>query len=164
MLWAVLSAVLLQVSQTPPRDAAPPGERPAGTGVISGRVVAGDTGTPLRRMFVTLMPVDVRGMSAPRHVATDGQGRFRFADLSSGSYRLRAAPNPYRAQFVASAYGARRPGDIGRTIELAEGQHITGANIALTRGGAIPGRVVDDYGDRVSRDRNSTRLNSRQLV
>ena len=81
MLWAVLSAVLLQVSQTPPRDAAPPGERPAGTGVISGHVVSAE-GVPLRGMYVTLVFVD--GPSTPRHLETDAEGRFQFTALPKG--------------------------------------------------------------------------------
>ena len=148
MLWAVLSAVLLQVSQTPPRDAAPPGERPAGTGVISGHVVSPD-GVPLRGMYVTLVFVD--GPSTPRHLETDVEGRFQFTALAKGTYRLRAMPSPYRGQYVSGGFGARRQGELGRTIELAEGQKVTQATIVLPRGGVIPGRVVDEYGDPVSR-------------
>lgn len=44
-----------QVAGRPPRDVVRPPE-PTGTGVIRGRVVAGDTGSPIRRGSVTLIP------------------------------------------------------------------------------------------------------------
>jgi carboxypeptidase family protein len=153
LLTTLLLSVTLQASQIVPQAAprdAPPRER-AGTAAIRGRVVAADTGVPIRRAIVTLMVMQPSQPSPPRNVATDANGRFEFAALPSGSYRLRAMPTPYRAQYLGSAFGGRRPGDMGRTIDLAEGQQIEQADIALFRGGTIPGRVTDEFGDPVTR-------------
>ena len=92
-------------SAQPPRDVVPRSERPAptGTGIIRGRVVAADTGNPMRRAMVNLSPMmpaagDGRGagglqatavlvvgspgsgpspqavMARPRQATTDSQG------------------------------------------------------------------------------------------
>src|SRR5688500_14362851 len=86
MLSVMLSALLL-VAQVAPRDASPPRDR-AGTGVISGRVVAADTSVPLRRVHVTLQPVGDHDSRTPRRVATDSEGRFAFTAVPAGAYRL----------------------------------------------------------------------------
>lgn len=53
---------------------------------------------------------------------------------------------------VASvALGAESSREPGKVIELKDGQEFNEANIALQRGGAITGRVVDDSGDPLSR-------------
>ena len=43
-------------------------------------------------------------------------------------------------------YGQRRPFETASTITLGEGQSAEG-NVALLRGGAIFGRVLDEFGD-----------------
>lgn len=150
MLFALLSSLLLQVPQPPPRDAAAPVREQTGTSVIRGRVVAADSGLPIRRAIVTLMAAEVPRSVPPRNIATDAEGRFEFSGLLAGSYRLRAMPSPFRGQYLPSAYGARRPADAGGTIEVAAGQSAE-AVISLFRGGVIPGRVIDEFGDPVSR-------------
>jgi protocatechuate 3,4-dioxygenase beta subunit len=145
-----LLLIALQVSQMTPRDAPAKTER-AGTGSIRGRVVAADTSLPMRRAIVSLVPTQSGQRIPPRNVTTDAEGRFAFTSLPSGTYRLRANPGPYRSQYLASAYGGRRPNDMGRTIDLAAGQQLASADIAMLRGGAIPGRVTDDFGEPVTR-------------
>ena len=149
MLVTTLLLISLQLTQVTPRDRA---QKPAtGTGAIRGRVVAADTGVPMRRATVMLMPMQPTQPTPPRNVATDAEGRFEFKALPAGSYRLRAMPGPYRSQYLTSMYGGRRTNDPGRTIELVAGQQFEQADIALLRGGAIPGRVTDDFGDPVTR-------------
>src|SRR5688572_12007695 len=146
----LLLVVALQVQQVPPRDT-PPAKPATGTAAIRGRVVASDTGIPMRRAVVTLMPFQPTQRTPSRNVATDAEGRFEFTALPAGSYRVRAMPGSYRGQYLSSAYGGRRPGDAGRTIELSAGQQFDQADIAILRGGAITGRVTDDFGDPVTR-------------
>lgn len=141
--------------QMPPRDAAPARE---GNAVIRGRVTAADTGLPLRRAFVTLMGISSSGPpgtigpgSGSRSVATDLDGRFAFTRLPAGTYRLRVAPGAYRAQYLAIAYGGKRQQDSGQPIELKDGQRFEQADVALPRGGAITGRVIDEFGEPVTR-------------
>ena len=150
MFLTTLLLISWQLTQVTPRDPAR-GKAATGTAAIRGQVVAADTGVPMRRATVMLMPVQPSQPTPSRNVATDADGRFEFKALPAGSYRLRAMPGPYRAQYLASVYGGRRSSDPGRTIELAAGQQFEQANIALLRGGAIPGRVTDDFGDAVTR-------------
>lgn len=142
---------LSQVSgfpQPPPRDTPPPR---AGTGAISGIVTAADTGLALRRATVMLSGPPSRGGATNRSGTTDIGGRFLFTALPPGTYRLRAMPGNFRGQYLMSAYGGRRPGDMGEVITLKDAQHVADAHIALPRGGAITGRVIDEFGDPMAR-------------
>lgn len=147
-----------------PRDAPPARE---GTAVIRGRVTAVDTGQPLRRAFVSLSggpvsgtgtaPVTVLGAGSgsanprgPRTVATNADGGFEFTALPGGTYRIRVTAGAYRGHYLQVPFGGRSPMDAGQPIELKDGERFQ-ADVALPRGGAIVGRVVDDFGEPVSR-------------
>lgn len=123
----------------PPRDpsARPPAVK--GTAVVAGRVLAGDTGLPLRRARVVL-----RGTGGTGHMTqTDGDGTFAFHDLPAGRYNLMGS----KPRYVDTHLGARRPGRSGRPFELADGQTIGNVALALAPAGVITGRVVDETGD-----------------
>lgn len=111
------------------------------TGTIKGMVTAADTGAPLRGAEVRLSS---RG-SYNRLVTTDSDGLFNLRDLPSGEYRLTAS----RSGFTSLLFGQRRPLEAPTSINLAEGATFT-ANLALVRGGAIHGRVIDRYGDPIA--------------
>jgi hypothetical protein len=64
--------------------------------------------------------------------------------------------------FVTQRLGQRRPFETVAPIELADGQRVDGAYFALLRGGAINGRVQDDYGDPVANVR--VMAHRRQMV
>src|SRR5688572_10965731 len=66
----------------PPRDNE---QTPTGTAKISGRVVAADTGSPIRRAQIN---INSRDANFNRNVATDSEGRYEFTGLSDGRYRL----------------------------------------------------------------------------
>jgi hypothetical protein len=122
------------------------GDQPTGTGVIRGRVTAQDTGAPVRR-------AQVRGTSAGagigRLATTDADGRFELRDLPAGQWSLQAS----KPGFVTQRLGQRRPFETVAPVDLQEGQQLATANFALTRGGAITGRVFDDFGDPVANAR-----------
>lgn len=123
----------------PPRDRQPNGQRtPAGNSTISGRVISAE-GAPLRRTQVMLAGAPVGG----RTTQTDSDGRYSFTALPAGRYTIRAS----RGGYVNLAYGQRTPSEPVRPVELAEGQALSGVNIVLPRGGAITGRVVDEFGE-----------------
>jgi hypothetical protein len=125
----------------PPRDrSAPP---PSGTGRIRGRVVAADTGAPLRRAQVHLGSSELR---VNRTVSTDADGRFEVTDLPDGSYFLTVTRNGY----ASLQFGQQRPFEGGRTLELAHGRLIDHLDFALPRGGVITGRVTDQLGEPVT--------------
>lgn len=108
------------------------------TASIRGRITTADTGAPIRGAEVRLS-MDGR---FSRLVTTNGEGRYELKNLPAGDYKL----NVSRTGFITLEYGQRRPFESSATIKLAEGQSATG-NVALIRGGAIFGRVLDASGD-----------------
>ena len=110
-----------------------------GTARIRGRIVAAQTGTPLRRAQVTLgVP-----SSQARSALTDSDGRFEFAQLPAGRYAVVAS----KMGFVTLQYGQRRPTDVTDFVLLADAERRDDVNLALPRGGVIAVRVTDDFGD-----------------
>jgi hypothetical protein len=108
------------------------------TSSLNGRVTTADTGAPIRGAEVRLS-MDGR---FSRLVTTNGEGRFEFRNLPAGEYRLIVS----KSGFITSEFGQRRPFESAATITVREGDSATG-NVALLRGGAIFGRVLDQYGD-----------------
>jgi Carboxypeptidase regulatory-like domain len=162
MVAAVLMVALLQVSSQPaaPQGTPPRDERLAtkGTGVIRGRVVAADTGTPIRGcnvMLVTARP-EIRDETGPwgipddhRSARTNEDGRFEFDGLPEGTYRLSAWPDPANGRYVAPSGGI--PGfSLGKVLNLANDQKLEAPDIRLTRAGVLSGRVVDEFGEPVA--------------
>jgi hypothetical protein len=137
----LVAAGTVQGQQAPPRDLASPAA--AGSGVIAGRVVVADASPPkpIRRARVSLSGGALR---APEVTDTDVEGNYRFTGLPAGSYRLTAS----KPGFVTLESGAARHGQRGPAIELKDGQAAL-AGIALPRGAAIEGRIVDASGEPV---------------
>src|SRR4051812_44985918 len=119
-----------------PRD----GPVEKGTGSIKGRVVAADSGKPVRRVQVSLSSPD---LSESRSISTTALGTFEFKDLPAGRYTISAS----RTGFLRLQYGQRRPGEPGRPLQLADGERFPTADIALPRAGSISGRITDELGD-----------------
>lgn len=125
----------------PPRDTSARGPAAAvGTGIVRGRIVAGDTGLPLRRARVML---NAMGGGEPRVTLSDADGAFAFDALPAGRYQLRGS----KARYVDGTLGARRSGTAGRPFELADGQTFDSVVLTLAAAGVITGRVLDDFGD-----------------
>ena len=130
ILLCAQSAIAAQQRDTP---AAPP----AGTGEISGVVVAAEgNGEPMRRAVVTLT-----GGAPTRSVLADDAGRFSFQRLPAGTYTVTAR----KAAYIAAPYGAKRPGRTGMPIALANAQR-TDITIQMFRGAAITGVLRDAAG------------------
>ncbi len=126
-------------SLTPPRDTRPVR---TGTSQIRGRVVAGDTGRPLRRVVVRLTSTE---LGEPRSAFTDTEGRYQFTDLPAGRYLLTAQ----RTGYVPLQHGQTRPNQGGRPLQVGEKQLVDRVDFILPRGGVITGMVVDEYGEPV---------------
>src|SRR5262245_25636007 len=103
--FAILAAASSPYAlQTPPRDASLAAPAPAGTAVISGRVLSdGSPGAPIRRVTVTLL---VAGQTTgARQTVTDETGGFEFAGLRAANYRLGAD----KAAYLSASFGETKP-------------------------------------------------------
>ncbi len=109
---------------------APGGASP--TASISGRVIGLD-GAPIAGVSVfTTQGVRPEGWVAQ----TDAMGRYRIDRLVPGEHIVRARKNGYDT----GAFGQ---------VALRAGQQVSSVDIALSRGGAIAGTIVDEFGEPV---------------
>jgi hypothetical protein len=137
---AVLALALLPTVASAQDMPAPP-TRPTGTGVIAGRVLAGDTGRPLPNAFVRLIG---RDRSPSWAEVADQQGRFEFTQLPSGSYLLIAG----HPRYLTTTFGGGTLGSsVGNLVTLHDGERVEKADVSLLKQGAIEGRVLDEFGD-----------------
>ena len=121
-----------------------PGETPPkGTAVLKGQVLAGGSGSPVRRAQVRAMSMEGRGGGV---TSTDAEGRYEIKELPTGRYNVTAM----KGGFVMGQFGQRRPGEPGTPIDLSDGQTAEKVNFVLSRGSVIAGRIVDDGGEPVS--------------
>ena len=115
------------------------------TGRIRGHVFAADTGKPLPGAIVTL--VDARASNPAerqgRWIRTDADGGWEAQALRPGGYTLSVSKSGY----LKIEYGQKRPFERGKTLDVVAGQVLDRIDVALPRGGAITGRVFDEFGD-----------------
>ena len=123
----------------PARDASAPTE-PKGTARLRGRVVAADSGAPLRRAQIRVTSNEAR---LNRGVNTDADGRYELTELPAGRYNIFVSRNGY----VSLQFGQRRPFESGRPLDIADGQDADKIDFALPRGAVISGRVTDELGE-----------------
>src|SRR5688500_6149459 len=136
-----------------PPGAAQPGPRPSmpprdgagavevkGTARIRGRVIAADTGAPLRRAQIRVSAPEQR---INRGVNTDADGRYELIELPAGRYNIFVT----RSGYVPLQFGQRRPFETGRPLDLADGQDAEKIDLALPRGAVIAGRITDELGE-----------------
>ena len=107
---------------------------------IAGRVVAADTGRPVRRARVFLSGAQIPG---GRGALTDDDGLFELTELPEGRYTLTAG----KTGFITLLYGQRRPLQAGIPIQLVDAQQLTGVDFRLPRGSVIAGHIFDEAGD-----------------
>ena len=84
-----------------------------------------------------------------RATTTDGEGVFELRDMPAGTWTFTAS----KPGFILQRLGQRHPFESVAPLEVTDGQQVTGANFALARGGAITGRIFDDFGDPVANAR-----------
>jgi len=150
----VLAAFLLA---QPPRDVPRTHIDPSlASGTIRGRVVSAASGDPLANAEVRIAgaPDRPRPDDAPGTALTDASGRFEIRAVA-GHLVVTAT----KAGYAQGAFGARRGGEPPRAVTVANGGTVEGIDIALRKGAAIAGRIVDDFGDPVvSGEVNVSRL------
>src|SRR5438874_6935551 len=139
--FALIPAAAAAVQPPPPRDARPNVEKDSA--IIRGRIVAADTGKPLRRARVTITAPELAG--EPRNTSTDAEGRYEFTDLPAGRFTLRVR----RGGYLPLAYGQRRPREAAKPLQLLDKEVVERVDMALPRASIITGRVLDEAGDPV---------------
>lgn len=141
----LLTALLLAVPFSLARAQQPP-QKPA-TGVITGRITLGDTGLP--NVPVLLFSTDrmQRTRGSVARAVTDYEGNYKLTNVAAGSYTV----TPNAAAFIGPSEGMF--GEMGRTINIADGETVEDINFSLKRGGVITGRVVDADGNPVVAER-----------
>ncbi len=137
---AVAAPASSQTGQAPARDTARP---QTGTSRIRGRIVAADTGAPVRRAIVRLSAPELR---ESRSKMTDADGKYEFVDLPAGTYSIFAS----KTGFVSAALGASPAEQMPKPVKVEEAKVATADEVVLTRACAIAGRVVDEFGDPVA--------------
>src|SRR5262245_41811986 len=108
---APASAQVVQPQRMPSRDSrgAPPA---TGTAVIRGRVVAGDSGKPLRRAHIQVSAPELGPEG--RSTSTNLDGKYEITDLPPGRYSITVT----RSGYLRLSYGQRRPFEVGKPLQL----------------------------------------------
>ena len=126
-----------------------PRDRPqarTGTASIRGRVINLTTGTPVRRASIQASYLAEQGRGeverGGRTTNTDDNGVFELTGLAAGRWTLRASKTGY----VEQQFGQRSAFASADPITLTDGQRFA-ADFRLSRGGAIGGRILDEFGD-----------------
>jgi uncharacterized protein (DUF2141 family) len=147
VVWGVFAQQPAAQPQSRPRSAQPARDvqrQPqSATASIGGRVLAADTGRPLKRASVLASG----GGRQARGATTDDLGRFRVTGLPAGTYTITAS----KSGFVDAIFGQRRPLQPGTPVQLADGQETSGIDLRLTRGSVITGHVLDEDGEPLAR-------------
>lgn len=125
LLWSAISGLVIlvapstssgQVRPTPTAPTSPPRDVRTspqnGTGVIRGRVVAGDTGRPLRRVQITVSSPELGRDN--RTSNTDADGRYEVKELPAGRYTITV-----------------RRGDISRSDTVNDGHSSKASHLRL---------------------------------
>jgi hypothetical protein len=151
MIIMMLTSLALAAVQPPPphaQDAPPrdarPGTTPSGVAVVRGRVLAADTGKPLRRARITLTGPEL-GREG-RSTSTSLDGRYEIADLPAGRYTIRVT----RSGYLPLLYGQRRPLEPGKPLQLLDRQAIDHVDFSLPRASVISGQITDELSEPVA--------------
>lgn len=127
---------------------------PPGVATLRGRLVAADTGLPFRDATVSLQPFSSQPPPAGRGgmewmtlagTPVDAEGRFELLDVPAGSYRIVATPLRTALRYIQGFY-PEASADGPRWFVVSSSEAPAEIVIALPRGAAIMGRVVDENG------------------
>ncbi len=144
VIFALMTGIASQppVQGPPPRDARP--STPTGTAIVRGRVVAADSGKPLRRARITLSAAELG--RDDRSTSTSLDGRYEIGDLPAGRYTVRVS----RSGYLALQYGQRRPLEPGKPLQIADREAIDRIDFALPRASVISGQIIDEFAEPVA--------------
>lgn len=115
----------------------------ATTGRITGRVVLADTGAPIAGATIVLPNLP----GEPTLTAvSDADGVFDFPSVLAGRHVL----IPRKAGFFPSGRAANRANDVV-AVTVRAGLPAGPVTLTMRRGGAVTGRIVDEFGEPVER-------------
>jgi hypothetical protein len=135
-------AALLVPAASLAQDSGPPRDWNAR---ISGRVVSAETGLPMAGVRVSLNSTFLFTKEVPsvfETVTSDANGAFELPLVPRGDYTLNATAVGYYLK-------GRRFGAASQRMSVGDRQTIA-LTLAMERGGAIVGRVVDELGEPVA--------------
>jgi hypothetical protein len=142
-MWRVAAAIVLLSGltlsgqpQPPPRDSSL--RSSSGTATIRGRVVAAESGEPLRNARVALTGT---GNTPP--VFTTSDGRFVFEGLADGHYTISAR----KAGYAPTTFGQRDVDLPPVPIDLDSDTRVQDVEVRMPRSAAISGRITDEFGE-----------------
>ena len=148
-MFAVLVALMSLAASSqppnqgpPPRDARPPAQ--AGTAIVRGRVLASDSGRPLRRARITLSGPEL-GREG-RSTSTSLDGRYEITGLPAGRYTIRVT----RSGYLPLQYGQRRPLEPGKPLQVLDRQALEHVDFSLPRASVISGQITDELSEPVA--------------
>ncbi len=112
--------------------------QPQGTGSITGKVVNGITGEPIKNASVSAPGAQGKGARP----TTDESGQFQLTGLPAMTTSVIASAQAYPGLFGM--------GMASHVVTLSAGESQSGIVLKLYPGGVITGRIVDDGGDPMS--------------
>jgi hypothetical protein len=143
--WLIAAAVIVAQQSGAPRSGPPQ----AGSARISGRVIAVDGSGPLAGARVSIDATRLLNTSLSslsRTATTDANGVFDFPGLPAGDYRLTATKTGYLDGSIG-----RSASNGGSVISVRDRQALAVPAMSMIRGGAINGRIFDEYGEPLAR-------------
>jgi len=135
------AAIMFALAATAPaRSPIQASQTKEATGSIAGQVTIG--GHPARGVVVLLLPgEDGPIVRQSAKATTDQDGHYQMTGVPAGQHLLRAF-----APALIAGPGNNVMGRSGKVINIAAGEALDGMDIALTRGAALTGRVIDADG------------------
>ena len=109
------------------------------TSAINGVVLDSEDSYPIACVQLTL-PMRA---SPPATVVSDAEGRFTFAQVAAGSYRLSTSKEGYAPAFVD---GRTTPGNPGIPITVRSGEAVGDLQVHLVKSAVVTGRIFDTAG------------------
>lgn len=134
-LILLLCAATIVGAQTPIQSITP------ATASVTGQIKVGET--PARGVSVALISADRRPTfdaqtSAQTRATTDADGRYKFANLAAGNYRVTVLSPGY------IVFGNSELVRNGQQVTLKDGEAIERIDFTMTRGGVITGKVTSN--------------------